>query len=709
MTSARLRLGTLIALVSGAGLMAGQNPAPAPQQAPTPTFKTEVEYVEVDALVTDEQGRFVRDLTAEDFEVTEDGRPQTIANFAIVDIPIEQLQQPLFAAAPIEPDTQTNEERFEGRVYVMILDDLHTDTLRSQRVKVAARQFIEKNLGSNDLMAIIHTGGRSEAAQEFTSSKRLLLASVDKFLGRKLESATVARSEQYYRSQSIGSDRADDPFDQERRTNAISTLTTIRQVSEWFGGVRGRRKTIILLSEGIDYDVYDVFSNSSSSAILADTREAIGAATRSNVSIYSIDPRGLTQLGDTDIAAGGYADQQSINSRMEPGTDGEPAQMPEKPPDIGLRSLRSELRLSQESLRELAEETNGVAAVNTNNLASAFERIVQDNSSYYVLAYYPPSSRRDGRFHRISVRVKRPGLQVRARRGYAAPRGTIRPRNTASGTSAEVLEALNNPLPVSGLTMRVFAAPFKGTAPNSSVLLGVEMRGSDVNLDPNNRLELSYFAVDTAGKTRGGRTENITLNLRPETRARVQQSGMRILSRLDLAPGRYTMRFAVRDSGGGNIGAVSYDLEVPDYSKMSFGMSGLVLTSMLGSALPTLRADEQLQTILPAPPIGLRSFPQNDELALFTEVYDEPGNAPHSVDITTTVRSDTGAEVFKVVDERSSEELQGKRGGYGYTARIPLNTLPPGTYVLGVEARSRTGPSARREVLLTVTPALPGQ
>jgi VWFA-related protein len=716
MKNHRLRLAVLLALASVSALSAGQAPAPAPQpttqqpttqQTPPPTFKAEVEYVEVDALVTDEQGQFVRDLSVDDFQIFEDGRPQKITNFSLVDIPVEQVQQPLFATAPIEPDTQTNEEPFEGRVYVMIMDDLHTDALRSQRVKLAAREFIEKHLGSNDLMAVIHTGGRSEAAQEFTNNKRLLLASVDKFLGRKLESATLLKSERWFIGRDLGDNRADDPYEQERRTHALSTLTSLRQVSEWFGGIRGRRKTIIFLSEGIDYDIYDVFSNTSASAILADTRDAIAAATRANVSIYAVDPRGLTMLGDVDITTGGYADQE----RMEPATGcctGEdPGTPPARPPNLGLRSLRSELQLSQDSLRTLAGETNGIAAVNSNQISEAFERIVRDNSSYYVLAYYPPSNRRDGRFHRISVRVNRPGLTVRARRGYAAPRGNVRPRNAVAGTSPEMLETLNNPLPVSGLTMRVFAAPFKGTAPNTSVMLGVEMRGGDLNLETNNRIELSYFAVDATGKTRGGRTENVTLNFRPETRQRVQQSGMRILSRLDLPPGRYTLRVAARDNGGGAIGALSYDLEVPDYAKPPFSMSGLVLTSMLGSALPTVRGDDQLQAVLPAPPIGLRTFPQNDEIALFTEVYDRPGNVPHRVDITATIRSNEGAVVMTLRDERSSEELEGKPGGYGYTTRIPLGELQPGLYVLTVEATSRTGEAtARRDVQFTVTPRL---
>jgi VWFA-related protein len=709
MKNHRFRLAALLALASVSALSAGQAPAQAPpstQQTPPPTFKAEVEYVEVDALVTDEQGQFVRDLTIDDFQISEDGRPQKISSFALVDIPIEQLQQPLFATAPIEPDTQTNEEPFEGRVYVMIMDDLHTDALRSQRVKLAAREFIEKHLGSNDLMAVLHTGGRSEAAQEFTSNKRLLLAAVDKFLGRKLESATLLRSERWFIGRDLGDNRSDDPYEQERRTHALSALNSLRQVSEWFGGIRGRRKTIIFLSEGIDYDIYDVFSNTSASAILADTRDAIAAATRANVSIYPVDPRGLTMLGDVDITTGGYADQERAEPAAGCCTGEDPGAPPARPPNLGLRSLRSELQLSQDSLRTLAGETNGLAAVNSNQMSAAFERIVRDNSSYYVLAYYPPSTRRDGRFHRISVRVNRPGLTVRARRGYAAPRGNVRERTSVAGTSPEMLETLNNPLPVSGLTMRVYAAPFKGTAPNASVMLGVEMRGSDLNLAANNRIELSYFAVDVGGKTRGGRTENVTLNFRPETRERVQQSGMRILSRLDLPPGRYTLRVATRDNGGGAIGAVSYDLEIPDFNKLPFGMSGLVLTSMLGSSMPTVRGDEQLQAVMPAPPIGLRSFPQNDELALFTEVYDQPGSTPHRVDIRTTIRSDAGTVVFSQSDERSSEELQGKSGGYGYTARVPLTDLQPGLYVLTVEAQSRTGAAARRDIQFTVTPRL---
>src|SRR6516165_9293759 len=177
-----VRAAALMVVFSGALLSAGQQAQPSPQ---APTFKAQVEFVEVDALVTDQQGNFVRDLTKDDFQVFEDGKLQTISTFTLVDIPIERLERPLFAALPIEPDVQTNERPFDGRVYVLILDDLHTDPFRTQRVKLAAHQFIERHLGSNDLMAVLFTGGRSRDAQEFTTNKRLLLAAVDRFMGQK--------------------------------------------------------------------------------------------------------------------------------------------------------------------------------------------------------------------------------------------------------------------------------------------------------------------------------------------------------------------------------------------------------------------------------------------------------------------------------------------------------------------------------------------
>src|SRR5204862_7641574 len=139
-----------------------------------------------------------------------------------------------------------------------------------------------------------------------------------------------------------------------------------------------------------------------------------------NVSIERMDPRGLTKLGDEEIEIAAYPDDPTVG--------------------INSTSLANELRLSQDSLRVLADETGGFATVNRNDFSTAFERIVTDNSTYYVLAYYPPTiDKRDGRFHRIEVHVSRPGLIVRARKGYAAPKKApaARTTNATSNTPAE--------------------------------------------------------------------------------------------------------------------------------------------------------------------------------------------------------------------------------------------------------------------------------
>jgi VWFA-related protein len=160
------RLTVALLLTAATGLLAAQQspspPAASQTQPPAVTFRVEVNYVEVDAIVTDAQGRPVTGLTADDFEVLEDGKPQKISAFSLVNIPIERTERPIFTAAPIEADVQSNEHS-EGRIYLVVLDDVHTDFTRTPRVKTSMRRFLEQNFGANDLAAVVFTG-RSEAS-----------------------------------------------------------------------------------------------------------------------------------------------------------------------------------------------------------------------------------------------------------------------------------------------------------------------------------------------------------------------------------------------------------------------------------------------------------------------------------------------------------------------------------------------------------------
>ena len=666
-----------------------------------PTFKAEVEYVEVDALVTDQSGALVRDLKKEDFQIFEDGKSQSIAGFAFIEIPVETGDR--LSTASQQPDVASNEQPFAGRVYVLILDALHTAPERAPRVKRAAQQFIDKYLAANDLMAVLHNGGSSAGSQEFTSDKRLLSAAVDRFMGQKLVSATLARNEQFYAGASVANGTIEDPLDAERGFNARATTRVLTEVADKLSAIRGRRKSILFVSEGLDYDITDVMNNRSAGIVLDGIRDAIAAATRSNVSIYAIDPRGLTTLGDDTIEVGMFADQRPITAQDTP--DATPEAM-QRQTGIGMSSLRNELQVSQDSLRTLSDETNGFAAVNANDFNAAFERIVSANSSYYVLAYYPPSGKRDGKFHRIEVRTSRPGLTIRARRGYVVPKSNAKDQRTGNNdVSPQLMRALTSIVPATGLKMRLYAAPFLGTGANASVLLGLELRGADLALADNSRLDLAYVSLDSSGETRTDKESFTLKQLPPDAKARIKQTGIRFLKRLNLPPGRYQLRVGVYDTANGAIGTVMYDLDVPAFSKLPFSMSGLLVTSREAVSTVTARGDPELQKFLKLPPAALRTFPRNDEVAVVTEIYDRTGTTPHTVDVTTTVKSREGKVVFEHSDQRSSDELKGANGAYVHGIGLPVGELPPGSYLLTIEARSRLGQSASRQMEFTVAAA----
>lgn len=656
--------------------------APAEQQPPI-TFKVEVNYVEIDAVVTDANGKFVRGLTKDDFELVEQSKPQTISVFSLVDIPVERADAPLFATSPIEPDVRSNRREFDGRVFVLVLDDLHTHAMRSPRLRLAARQFVERYLGANDIAAVVTTGGSKGGAQNFTSSRKLLLRAIDVFMGQKLRSATLEKLNQLPR-QLPGSTGPTDPSEMERAHKARSSLGTLKGVAEYMAGIRGRRKAVVFFSEGLDYDISNPIQNRWASDVLEEMRTTIAGATRANVSFYGVDPRGL----------GGFEDTIEIQSLPEDNS-------------LGVHTMLDEVRQAQDTLRSLSEETGGFAAVNRNDYRETFGRIIADNSSYYVIGYYSNDNRRDGRFRSVDVRVRRPGLQVRARKGYMPPRGrpAATPNAASTGTSPELREALNSPLPVSGLGLTASAAAFRGARDKASISVTVEIDGSGFKFAEKgdrvvSEVEVSMIAFDAGGVGRDGGRDAVTLTLRRQTRDVMLSRGVRMTRRLELSPGFYHLRIGAREAGSASVGTVMLDIDVPDFSKRGLVMSGLVLTSPRASAVPTPRADDQLKDVLPAPPTTIREFMRDEELATFAEVYDNQTRAPHRVEIKTSVLADDGTVVFTASEERRSEELGPSGGGYGQAAKIPLKSFSPGRYVLRVEARTllSNGGTAMREL-----------
>ncbi len=749
----------LIALAIGAAAL--QSPtaikAQAPQGPPSVTFQIEVNYVDVDVVVTDEKGNFISNLTRDDFEVFEDGKPQKIDTFAYVEIPIQQDNAFMVDGRPVSSDTQSNRRPFAGRLYVILLDDQDVAAMRTAQVKKSAKEFVDRYMGANDVAAVLHTSGRTDAAQEFTSNKALLHAAIDKFVGRRMRSLTIERLDAYYQSLSmLSNDQAEqgsdsepapstdpggysrmEPTDFERGFRAVGVLDTLKQTAEFLSSVRGRRKAVLFFSEGIDYPITDSFGGHSASDVIHATQDAITAAARANVNFYTIDPRGLVGMTNEfmEMAGGGSPEMAGGPAMRTPGTGAAVTGVlgNRGGPFNAQTELMAELMLSQGSLREIAEQTGGIASVNTNSLTNTFNQIVQANSRYYVLGYYPPEHARNGRFHKIEVKTKRPGLRVAARKGYGSPRGRTAEerkrdeaarrareakRPNADKTSTELREILTSPLMQSGLNFTVHAAPFKNTQKEASVALAIEIDGDrlqysapDAKGMAANKIELSFYGISEHGKALAGTRSVLDLTLRPETRERVKSYGVRVNPRISLPPGRYHLRIGARDEVAGMTGTVFYDLEVPDFRKEKLMMGGVVLASAAGQQTPSIQPDPVLSKMMPAPATSRREFSQRDTLALYTEIYDNiESQQARRLDIAVRMLSESGAEVFAVRDEVENGGVAPKKPWdiYGYSKEIELKNVPPGRYVLRVEAQVRGNVGgakpAARESLITVVP-----
>jgi VWFA-related protein len=692
------------AVVIAGGAHAQEPPPPSPGAV----FRTEVTSVEVDVFVTDAQGNVVPGLTRDDIQVFEEGVRQEIATFTEVSLPVE-------SGPPEGPaaDVSTNESD-PGRVYAIVLDEAQTETRRSTLVRAAARQFITRYMADGDRAAVVYTTDGARAAVLFTADKAQLQLAAARFTGRKVRSAVLERMAGIDHQRELPLTVPDpaeknlynrpgveaDPSDAVRAHNARASMAALESVSRALREVQGRRKSILFFSEGVDYDTLDVTGKVQKHAaeVLSSMERAVATATWNNVAFYPIDPRGMVGAAGADyIEAAAPPQDRSFG--------------------IDSQSLDRERRRAQDSLRVIAAETGGEAAVDTNDLDTAFERIVRANSHYYLLGYHPADFRADGAFRRIEVRVTRPGLTVVARKGYARPRAPTdeapeeeRPAPAvAADTSPELRELLESPWPRPGLPLAVAAAAFRVAGRTAAVAVTIEVPGRALAFRREddravNEVELSLVVLDETGRVRGGDRVLARPRLTAQTLERVQGTGLRFVRRLELEPGRYQLRVAAREGEQGQRGSVVYDLQVPDFGGEALAMSGVLLTSRAAGRTLTPGADEVVSALLETPPTVARAFAASDVLSAYAEVYDALAPA-HEVAVVTTVTDGDGREAFRASGQRGSAELQAAGGGWRHTVEIPLARLRAGAYRLRIEATPTIGERrVARELSFQVVP-----
>ena len=308
--------------------------------------------------------------------------------------------------------------------------------------------------------------------------------------------------------------------------------------------------------------------------------------------------------------------------------------------------------------------------------------------------------------------MNRPGLEVRARKGFLPPDleavETAREEAIESGASPAMTAALGKPVPLGDLPMRVFAGPLRGVDGNGSVVVAIEIDGTSLRFEERDgrfveSVEVSVRATDERGRVRGGEDKTFDLNLMPETHDRISRSGVRVMSELPLPPGRYQIRVGGHEATGGAIGTVPYDLVVPNYDEMPFALSGVFLTSSDADSFATGNEDVDWNGLLPSPPAVTRTFSASETLTWFAEVYDDSSPAPHAILYTTTVQEATSGQTLGRSEDNRTIAARAGRQGHGFTTSLPLEGFPPGLYVLRVAASSTIGDhSASQDILFEV-------
>ncbi|HKF58597.1 MAG TPA: VWA domain-containing protein [Blastocatellia bacterium] len=562
----------------------GPTPAGAQKSSKEEVVRIGVTLVQVDAVVTDSRGRHVTDLKPEDFEILEDGRSQHITNFAYIsaNTPIagpevgDRVKAPDRAGQPLAGSRlKPGEVR---RTIALVVDDLTLSFNSAYNVRRTLKKFVDEQMETGDLVAIIRTGGGIGALQQFTSDKRQLNAAIERVRWNPAGSGHVAafapiESTPMGAAQGTAGGLAtsanltqanSDLNDFREQVFSVGTLGALNFIVQGLSTLPGR-KSVILMSDGIS--IY--FDQNRDNRVLGPLRRLADLANRASVVIYTIDARGLQTLGLT--AADEVSGIQLVQGAFDQ-----------------LEQRRTALFESQQGLAYIADETGGLAIRNSNDLSRAINRVLDDQSGYYLIGYVPNEStfkpvKGFRPFHKISVRVKRAGLRVRSRKGFLGitdEEAALVPRTR----SQQLYSAITSPFGAEDISLRLTSTFGNGEKTGSYVFSMLHIDPGHftfVDDGPGSRkavFDVLVMAFGDNGVVLGqvNRTETI----------RVKDSYLRDLLDRGFAfgltvpvkrPGAYQVRVAVRDGASEKLGSASQFVEVPDVRKGRIVVSDMLL------------------------------------------------------------------------------------------------------------------------------------
>ncbi len=641
-----------------------------PAQPPTqPTFRTGINFVRVDVIVSDKAGNPVADLKLTDFEVLEDGKPQKVETFRLVKVdssaPVETQRR--IRSRDDEEAAAANED---ARIFVFFLDDYHVRLGNSMGARKPMSDFIQNNLGPRDLVAVMYPLTPLDAVT-LTRDHESVIRTVERFEGRKFNYEPRNSIEERYSLY---------PAETVERIRRQVTLSALEGLSVKLGALREGRKAIVFVSEGftsvlppqlrdpiasmpgmgnpnrrnpnagagnINEDRADFLGQVD---IQQEMRDVFNAANRSNTAIYAVDPRGLA-TGEFDINE-----------------------------NVGMTRSNDSLRQTQDTLRVLAEETDGRAIVNRNDLARAMKQIVTDSSAYYLIGYNSTQAPQDGKFHEIKVRVKRPGTQVRARKGYWAltmAEATVAAAPPKPGPPPAVNRALAG---IAEAARGRLVRTWIGTAPGENGKTRVTFLWEPVPPSPGVKREAATAVSLTVAAADG---ETYFRGRVPETNGTAASAGPSSVT-FEAPPGKLQVRMAIL---GGAEGAMldndDRELTIPDLT----GPDVMLSTPRVHVA----RSGREYQTLSKDPnaiPTASREFRRTERLIVRALVV-----APAGATLTVTSRL-----LNKQGQKMADVPMTAAAAGEPYVIDLPLASLPPGEYLLELSAAAE-GQAAKSELI----------
>jgi VWFA-related protein len=644
----------------------------APTQAPQPPrFKSGVEVVELDLSVTDSNRRPVHGLTAAGFTVLEDGQPQQIVQFTPVEI-TDPPPTPTKWLRDVAPDVNDNSIT-DRRVFVILLDDamIPPDPKMVNATKEMARSLVNR-LGPSDLAAVVFTLNNSHS-QDFTSDRARLRAAIDTFAPgfRGFAPAPPANLApgpgQLAGAPPLPDKNVDTYYYQ-------SSVRSLENVAELLTDVPHQRKILMYISVGVpipsvmtvagpgetgtDAMGQDPLSGAASQ-LQQQLIELFRLARLSNVNVYTFDPAGLDGLANYFLTH---------------------------------KDANPDARSSTDYLRVVAENTGGRAVLDTNNADQGVVEMVRESGSYYLVAYQSSNPRKDGKYRKVDVRVDRPGVTVRTRAGYNAPREVAATRRPPPATEAAVAGLLPRPDVQLEIAIAPFAIPGKSGA---ALVIAADVRQptpADRTID---NIELLTRAFDgEGGKSRGSQKETARVVMRPTGDPQAQ---FEVLSRLDLKPGHYNLRFAAHSTLQDKTGSVYSIIDVPDFAKDPMSLSGVIVSATPATASA---GQEALASLIPVMPTTKRTFAQTDKVSAFLRIYQHAKGTLSSVRLDIRVVDDHDNANFHATEIVSADRFDGTRT-VDHHFDLPVASFAPGLHLLTIEATAGKT-SARRDVRFVV-------